>query len=142
VKLTDEEILCAMTTPIKTGKNASRFNLTPARIEIIRRASRAGCTLHQIAMLLGVSKTTINSWVKRDDVHAIYELSKLNAVIEISEMLYNLAQAGDLGAIIFYLKTRGGWSTEKAVELAQEDSVMIYLPDNGRDSATAQIIDI
>jgi len=53
-----------------------------------------------------------------------------------------LAQAGDLGAIIFYLKTRGGWSTEKAVELAQEDSVMIYLPDNGRDSATAQIIDI
>jgi len=93
-------------------------------------------------MLLGVSKTTINSWVKRDDVHAIYELSKLNAVIEISEMLYNLAQAGDLGAIIFYLKTRGGWSTEKAVELAQEDSVMIYLPDNGRDSATTQIIDI
>jgi IS30 family transposase len=131
-----------MTTPIKTGKNASRFNLTPARIEIICRASRAGCSLHQIAMLLGVSDTTISSWIKRDDVCKIYQLAKLNAVIEISEMLYTLAQAGDLGAIIFYLKTRGGWSAEKTVELAQEDSVVIYLPDNGRDSAPVQIIDI
>ena len=132
MKLSDDEILEAMTKPIV---KCSRNNLTPQRKEIIERGARAGCTLKQIACLLGISETTLDNWVARPDVNAAYQSAKMNAILNVSDMVYNLAMAGDLQAAIFYLRCKGGWRVETA-EIVQntDDVVTIYLPQNGRDS--------
>ena len=138
MKLSDDEILDAMTKPIKRGANASKNNLTPQRKEIIQRAARAGCTLKQTACLLGISERTLDDWVKRPDVEQVYQAARMNAILSVADMLYNLAMAADLNAIIFYLRTQGGWrvATNDVVQADVEDNVVIYLPDNNRDRPT------
>lgn len=135
MRLDDAEILDAMTKPIKRGANASKNNLTPQRKEIIQRAARAGCTLKQIACLLGISERTLDDWVKRPDVEQVYQAARMNAILSVADMLYNLAMAGDLNAVIFYLRCQGGWkvATDQIAQIDTDDQVMIYLPDNGRD---------
>jgi len=132
VKLTDEEILDTMTKPIVRG---AKNNLTPQRKEIIERAARSGCTLNQIACLLGIGESTLDTWVARPDVKQTYQAAKMTAILNVSDMVYNLALAGDLNAAIFYLRCKGGWKIETA-EIVQntDDVVTIYLPQNGRDS--------
>jgi IS30 family transposase len=121
-----------MSKPVVRG---SKHNLTPQRKEIIERAARAGCTLKQIACLLGVAESTMENWVVRPDVVQIYQAAKMNAILNVADMLYNLSMAGDLQAIIFYLRTQGGWkiATNDVVQADVEDHVTIYLPSNGRD---------
>lgn len=135
MKLSDDEILDAMTKPIKTGRDATKHNLTPQRKEIIERAARAGCSLKQIACLLGLSKRTLEEWITRPDVEDVYQAAKMNAILNVADMLYNLALAGDLNATIFYLRCQAGWkvATNDVVQADVEDQVTIYLPENGRD---------
>lgn len=124
-----------MTKPIKRGANASKHNLTPQRKEIIERAARAGCTLKQIACLLGMPEITLDTWVARPDVNQVYQAARMNAILDVAGMLYNLALAGDLNACIFYLRTQAGWkvATDQVLQTDVEDQVTIYLPQNGRD---------
>lgn len=91
--------------------------------------------MKQIACLLGVSESTMDNWVKRPDVNQVYQAAKMNAILNVADMLYNLALAGDLQAIVFYLRTQGGWrvATNDVVQAEIEDNVVIYLPENGRD---------
>ena len=135
MKLSDDEILDAMTKPIKRGGGAVKHNLTPQRKEIIERAARAGCTLKQIACLLGISERALDDWVKRPDVEQVYQAAKMKAVLDVADMLYNLATAGDLNAIIFYLRCQAGWrvATNDVVQADVEDNVVIYLPENNRE---------
>ena len=132
MKLSDDELLDAMTKPIVKG---ARNNLTPQRKEIIERGARAGCTLKQIACLLGISGSTLDSWVARPDVNQAYQSAKMNAILNVSDMVYNLAQAGDLNAAIFYLRCQAGWrvATNDVIQVDAEDRVTIYLPENNRD---------
>jgi hypothetical protein len=124
-----------MTKPVKTGRGAVKNNLTPQRKEIIERAARSGCTLKQISSILGISERTLDDWVKRPDVEQVYQAARVNAVINVADMVYNLAMAGDLNACIFYLRTQGGWkiATNEVTQHDIEDNVVIYLPDNNRD---------
>jgi hypothetical protein len=73
----------------------------------------------------------------RPDVVQIYQAAKMNAILNVADMLYNLAMSGDLNAIIFYLRTQGGWkiATNDVVQADVEDHVTIYLPSNGRDDS-------
>ena len=124
-----------MTKPVKTGRGAIKNNLTPQRKEIIERAARAGCTLKQTACLLGISERTLDDWVKRPDVEQVYQAAKMRAILNVADMLYNLALAGDLNACVFYLRTQGGWrvATNDIVQADVEDNVVIYLPENNRE---------
>lgn len=135
MKLSDDEILDTMTKPVAKGRGAIKNNLTPQRKEIIERAARAGCTLKQIACLLGISERALDNWIARPDVERVYQAAKINAVLNVADMLYNLAMAGDLNAVIFYLRCQGGWkvATNDAIQGDVEDHVTIYLPDNNRD---------
>ena len=65
----------------------------------------------------------------------IYQAAKMNAILNVADMLYNLALAGDLNACIFYLRTQAGWkvATDQVAQIDTEDQVQIYLPSNGRD---------
>jgi transcriptional regulator with XRE-family HTH domain len=124
-----------MTKPVKTGRGAVKNNLTPQRKEIIERAARAGCSLKQIACLLGIGDRTLDKWIKREDVEQVYQAARMTAILNVADMLYNLAMAGDLNAVIFYLRCQGGWkvASDQVAQIDNDDQVLIYLPENGRD---------
>ena len=136
MKLSDDEILDAMTKPVKRGNGAIKNNLTPQRKEIIERAARAGCTLKQIACLLAISERALDNWIARPDVGQVYQAARMNAILNVADMVYSLALAGDLNAAVFYLRCQGGWkvATDQVVQTDAEDHVTIYLPENNRDN--------
>ena len=135
MKLSDDEILDAMTKPIKRGNGAIKNNLTPQRREIIERAARAGCTLKQIACLLGISGRALDNWITRPDVEQVYQAARMNAILNVADMVYSLALAGDLNAAVFYLRCQANWrvATNDVVQAEVEDNVVIYLPENNRE---------
>lgn len=91
--------------------------------------------MKQIACLLGISERTLDYWVARDDVNQEYQAARMNAILNVADMVYNLAMAGDLNACIFYLRCQGGWkvATNDVIQADVEDHVTIYLPENNRD---------
>lgn len=77
----------------------------------------------------------MEDWITRPDVEQVYQAAKMNAILNVADMLYNLALAGDLNATIFYLRCQAGWkvATNDVVQADVEDQVTIYLPENNRD---------
>lgn len=76
-----------------------------------------GLTLEQIAVALGISTRTLYNR-RRDfaDFADAIKKGKARGVADVASKLYDLAMAGNVTAIIFYLKTRAGWSERQIVE--------------------------
>jgi len=86
-------------------------------------------TSEQIADYFGISRRSWFRILERDDkVLALYKKGKARAFANIAGNLVTKAQAGDLGAQIFYLKTQAGWKETHKVEGAGEagDHVITY----------------
>lgn len=74
--------------------------------EIERMASR-GLTEEQIALALGVAYSTLRRHKsKNEQIQAAIKRGKAIGVLEISNTLFETAKAGNVTAMIFYLKTR------------------------------------
>lgn len=86
-------------------------------------------TSEQIADYFGISRRSWFRILERDEkVLALYKKGKARAFANIAGNLVTKAQAGDLGAQIFYLKTQAGWKETHKVEGAGEtgDHVITY----------------
>ena len=86
-------------------------------------------TSEQIADYFGISRRSWFRILERDEkVLALYKKGKARAFANIAGNLVTKAQAGDLGAQIFYLKTKAGWKETQKVEGAGEagDHVITY----------------
>lgn len=72
----------------------------------------------QIADFLGVGRTTFFALLNRDeDLGERYKRGKARAVGAVAQSLVTKARAGNVTAMIFFLKTQGGW--RETVEVAQ-----------------------
>lgn len=67
-------------------------------------------TSEQIADYFGIARRTFYSLMERDeDIAARYKKGKARAIGAIAQTLITKARAGDTIAMLFYLKTQGGW---------------------------------
>lgn len=67
-------------------------------------------TTEQIADYFGISRDTFYQIMKRqEDVSIHYKKGKAKIISEIAQNLITKARQGDLGAMIFFLKTQAGW---------------------------------
>lgn len=91
------------------------------RIEIdisrVEELAAQGLSQAEICLVIGISEDTL-SRRKADSaaIAAAIKGGKAKAASEISNVLYQMAKRGDLGAIVWYEKTRRGFSDRAAVE--------------------------
>lgn len=88
---------------------------TKPKIEIdisrVEELAAQGLSQAEICLVLGISESTL--YRRKHDLEELTETIKrgrAKAASEISNKLYMMAKGGDLGAIIWYEKTRRGLS--------------------------------
>lgn len=73
-------------------------------------------TMEQIADYFGISRDTFHQIIKRqEDVARHYKKGKAKIINEIAQNLVTKARRGDLGAMIFFLKTQAGWREKNEI---------------------------
>jgi hypothetical protein len=97
-----------------------QVTLDPAQVHEVETLA-AVLTAEQIADYFGIGRTTFFRILEREpDVLERYKRGKAKAVGAIAQSLVSKARAGDTTAMIFYLKTQGGWRERLEVDARSE----------------------
>jgi len=83
----------------------SKFAPTPAQRRIIKTMAALGVSQDLIAKRVGLSEGTLAAHFEQDLRTALPEMRAM-----VGASLFAKAKAGNIAAIIFWLKTRAGWS--------------------------------
>lgn len=99
--------------------------------EKIEELAGLGLTREEIALSLGVSYSTLNRRAKEsEEIEAAMKRGRALANIKVAGELMKAIEKGNVTAIIFYLKTRAGWTEKQKIEaeVSQRESVPVGLP--------------
>lgn len=91
-----------------------KIEIDISRVEVL---AAQGLTQAEICLCLGISENTLLR--RKSEVEVLADAikrGKARAASEISNTLYQMAKSGDLGAIVWYEKTRRGLSDKLQVE--------------------------
>lgn len=103
----------------------------------VERLAGDGLTQEEIALALGISDDTLQR--RKRDTAAFADAikrGKANAAAEVANMLMTLVRKGDLGAIVWYEKTRRGLS-DKMTNVFTQDIDWTKVPDAVLDAYRA-----
>ncbi len=117
----------------KRGRPA--IEITDQAIAQIEDMAGKGYTLHQCAVMLDISDSTLDRWLVHPRIKRAYERGRLMAMDRVAGALFNLACEGDVVAAIFYLKSQHGWTDKPQPEVETGSQVVFYIPDNGRGAS-------
>ena len=68
-------------------------------------------TADQIAKFYGLGRQTLFNWMKRkSELRMAFDMGHAKRTAMVANSLINKIREGDTASIIFYLKTRAGWS--------------------------------
>lgn len=85
-------------------------------------ALAAYLSVEQIADFFGIAKNTFYSLMERNpEIKVRYKKGQAKAIGSVAKSLVQEAQNGNMTAMIFYLKTRGGWKETQTVDLNLSD---------------------
>lgn len=105
-----------MATTAKPTRKAKR--VAPIDMKQVERLAARGLTLEQIATSLGISRRTLFSKKKQNKEFAeALERGQVQGLEEVANQLFEQAMNGNTTAMIFYLKTRGGWSEKMNISV-------------------------
>ena len=114
------------------------------RIEIdisrVEELAAQGLSQAEICLVLGISEGTLYSRKRENEVFGeAIKRGKAKAASEIANTLYMMAKRGDLGAIIWYEKTRRGLSDRQAIEHSGGEGKPIPVQFFNYDAATTRL---
>lgn len=113
----------------KTGRKKIEVDL-----EEVERLAGLGLTNEEIALSLGIGEATVYRKKNEDDsFDSAIKKGRIKVKREISNVLYDKAIGGDLGSIVWFDKTRLGFSDKVSHEHSGADGGPILL---GAVSAT------
>jgi len=93
-------------------------------------ALSAVLTKRQIADYFNISETTLRAIEDRQpEVFDAYKKGRAKAFAGMGQNLMKMAQAGNVAANIFYLKTQAGWKEDIAESSAQPINISIVNPN-------------
>ena len=95
-------------------KTKPKIELDLAKVEEL---AGLGLTREQIALSLGVSYSTLNRRAKEsEEIETAMRRGRALANIKVAGELMKAIEKGNVTAIIFYLKTRAGWTEKQKIE--------------------------
>ena len=109
-------------------KTKPKIELDLAKVEEL---AGLGLTREQIALSLGVSYSTLNRRAKEsEEIETAMRRGRALANIKVAGELMKAIEAGNVTAIIFYLKTRAGWTEKQKIEaeITQRENIPEGLP--------------
>ncbi|MFG6094099.1 hypothetical protein SPB21_02565 [Leptothoe sp. ISB3NOV94-8A] len=104
-------------------------------LRIVEDMAGRGAKLDAIATVIGISPSTLDRWLTREDIRAAYERGRAISTDNIAQSLYDQAMAGNVTAAIFWLKAQAGWTDKPQPEQTDTAQVVVYIPDNQRGNA-------
>lgn len=121
------------------GPGRPRIELSDADLDLIEE--HAGeMTADQLADLLGISRTTLFNRINdTDEVSVRYKRGRAERIKKIASRLTTRALAGDITAMIFYLKTQAGWKETSRTELTGADGGPVEFTDDDRRDLASRI---
>ena len=116
------------------------FDVNDAVRERVRSFASVGVRQDDIARIIGCDPKTLRKYC-RDEL----DRGTAEANAEIAGRLFAIAKAGNVVAQIFWLKTRAHWREGSPnpisdTKAAPSSSVVLVLPDNGRDPELTQVL--
>lgn len=124
--------------PLPKGRpeTLNRTELTTDELKIVEEHS-ARLTVAQLADYLGMERSAFSRLMdKQPEVGEAFRRGKAAMLTEVASVLVAKALAGDTTAMIFLLKTQGGWCEKQKIEHSGEIGARVTifkLPDNGRN---------
>ena len=109
-------------------KTKPKIELDLAKVEEL---AGLGLTREQIALSLGVSYSTLNRRAKEsEEIETAMKRGRALANIKVAGELMKAIEKGNVTAIIFYLKTRAGWTEKQKIEaeVTQRENIPEGLP--------------
>jgi DNA-binding Lrp family transcriptional regulator len=110
--------------------------------EKVRHLAGLGVPQDDIAKLVGCAPKTLRKRFRNELDRGVVE-----ANATVTGYLLAAAKAGNIAAIIFWLKTRAHWRERSAAENAtpgadagSNSEVLLVLPDNSRDPELTQVL--
>ena len=99
----------------KPGKRGRKPQVNPftteKELDRLAKVAGYGLTMEQVAGAFGMSRATFyNLMADHPEIRDRLEQGRASAVKTVAGKLYNKAIKGDLAAIIFFLKSKGGFS--------------------------------
>jgi len=116
------------------------FVVDEALREKVWHLAGLGVPQDDIAKIIGCAPKTLRKRFRDELDRGVAEANAM-----ISGCLFTAAKAGNIAAMIFWLKTRAHWREQQAADdpVAGADassSVVLVLPDNNRDPELTQIL--
>ena len=101
---------------------------TKPRIEIdlqkVEHYASLGLTQQQIADALGISRTTLYSRIKESEqFEQAIKKGQAKGIAFVAARLLEKVKERDTASIIFFLKTRGGWTEKQQFEVQTTEKV-------------------
>lgn len=98
---------------------SKRRKLTPDEIRQLETMSGLRLPTHQIAAILGLSKTHLEVLIKKDDAaRNAVEMGRAVASTTVRQRAYEQAIGGNTTMLIFWLKTQEGFRETDRLELS------------------------
>ena len=83
-------------------------------------------TQAQLADIFGVSYSTFKNYLRDDErLSGSYKKGKAAAISAVGTSLLRQARAGNITAMIFYLKTQAGWRDKVEVEHSGSPEIVV-----------------
>ena len=117
------------------------FVVDEAVREQVRHLAGVGVPQDDVARIIGCAPKTLRKRCREDLDRGVAE-----ANATVAGYLYAAAKAGNIAAIIFWLKTRAHWRERTAPEdsvpggAEANSPVVLVLPDNCRDPELTQVL--
>ena len=116
--------------PKKEKKKEGRPSKLPAiDLNQVENIAALGLTDVEIAMVLSISKSTLNAWKDNADFLDSLKRGKLKADMNVTQSLYRKATGGDTVAQIFWLKNR------RRQDWRDKQDLGIDIPNDGDQNA-------
>jgi len=118
------------------------FVVTDALRENVRHLAGFGVPKDDIARIIGCAPKTLRKRCRDELDRGVAEANAM-----ISGSLFTAAKAGNIAAMIFWLKTRAHWRERTApdgpvpnADIRSNSEVVLVLPDNSRDPELTQML--